>query len=434
MQRDVDKKWVELYLSNLDLTEENTPGVMNRPRSAALESLNLSGLPTKGTGEGDRYHYTGLREAFTGEYETYFTPSYPAVRPEPLALDGHRIGLVNGFYRGGQRLTILANGVIFGSLAEAAWQYSDLIGGYYHTLAGESTRAATSLPTMFAQDGAFIYVPAGVREELPFVVQSALCGEGEAVASFARHLFIFEENSSASVILDYQTLGEERLLGNHGREIFLGEGASVECTELFRLNGLSNMVTAGFARQQRQSRLHTLSVVLGGALVCADQQVELAGPEAENLTDGLLIPAAGEHFDLATDIRHAAPDCTSHQRIKGIAAGEGTSVFSGRIYVSPGAQRTRAFQQNNNLALSERARIYTKPQLEIYADDVKCSHGATVGQLDAEALYYMRQRGLSPEEARRLQLYGFAREVLDLKTEGLSGVLDSLAIDKIDSL
>lgn len=432
MERSIEKKLVELYLSGSEVMGEESPAVLNRPRSAALESFNLLGIPPKGSGNGDRYHYIDLREVFAHEYEYYFTPSYGQAAVPELPMEGHRIALMNGFCRGAA-LTRLDNGVVFGSLAAAAAQQPELVGRYYNTLADNPQDAFSALSTMFAQDGVFVYVPAGVEQTVPFVIDSAMCGEGEAVCAYARNLFVFERGSAATLVLNYQSVGEERLLGCQTREVVVAEGARVEMAELYRLNDASSFISGSYARQDRNSLFHSLSVSLSGSVLRSNQTVSLDGPGTENHTNGLMLSSGTEKFDYATDIRHNVPDCTSHEHFKGIASEAGSSIFSGRIYVAPDAQRTRAYQQNNALVLSDEAHIYTKPQLEIYADDVKCSHGATVGQLDAEAIYYMRQRGISLEEARRLQMYGFVRDVLSkTRIEGLDEQLDAMAVAKID--
>lgn len=435
MERSIETRWVDLYLSGLELMGEGCPGVLNRPRSAALESFNLLGIPPKGPAGTDRYHYTGLRDAFAAEYEYYFTPSYPDTPHGDPTATGHRITLTNGFCRDDKRLTSLDNGVVFGSLAAAAEAYPELVARHYRTLDAETEDVQADLTAMFAQDGAFVYLPSGVEEPTPFVVECILTAEGEAVASFARHLFILEANSAATVAIDYQSAGGERLLGGYTREVFLAPGARLELVETASLNLRSTLLSGSYARQERDSRLHSLWVARQGGLLLAGQAADLEGPGADNQTNGLLLSGAGERFDLATDVRHRAPGCTSDQQIRSVAGGDGQAVFSGRIYVAPDAQRTRAFQRSNSLVLGHQAVVDTKPQLEIYADDVKCSHGATVGQLDAEAIYYMRQRGLSSEEARRLQLYGFAREVLSrVPVEGFSESLDASVINKIDQI
>ena len=435
MEPSIEKKLTELFLSNAELLDEGQSPLLTRPRRAALEALNLLGIPPKGPGNGDRYHYTDLRGVFGDEWEHYFTPSHPGVAPDDLPGQMHRMKFLNGFCCDARHLTRLADGVVFGSLAAAAREYPGLVGKYYNTLPHGHGSAVAELTAAFVQDGAFVYVPRGIRVELPFAVECGLYGDGEAVASFGRNLFIFEEGSQAQLVIDYRTLSGERNLACRTREIFVGSGTRVEMVESCRLNERSSLISASYARQQGDSVLHGVSVGLSAGLMRNEQTVLLEGRGAENHTNGLTIAGEQEHLDFATDIEHIASDCTSYQLFKGLAADGGTSVFSGRIYVAQDAQRTQAFQQNNNLLLSDDAHVYAKPQLEIYADNVKCSHGATVGQLDPEAIYYMRQRGIGLEDARRLQMYGFVLDVLgESRVQEMNELFDREIASKIEGL
>ena len=435
MEPSIEKKLTELFLSNAELLDEGQSPLLTRPRRAALEALNLLGIPPKGPGNGDRYHYTDLRGVFGEEWEHYFTPSHPGVAPDDLPGQMHRMKFLNGFCCDARHLTRLADGVVFGSLAAAAREYPGLVGKYYNTLPHGHGSAVAELTAAFVQDGAFVYVPRGIRVELPFAVECGLYGDGEAVASFGRNLFIFEEGSQARLVIDYRTLSGERNLACRTREIFVGSGARVEMVESCRLNERSSLISASYARQQGDSVLHGVSVGLSAGLMRNEQTVLLEGRGAENHTNGLTIAGEQEHLDFATDIEHIASDCTSYQLFKGLAADGGTSVFSGRIYVAQDAQRTQAFQQNNNLLLSDDAHVYAKPQLEIYADNVKCSHGATVGQLDPEAIYYMRQRGIGLEDARRFQMYGFVLDVLgESRVQEMNELFDREIASKIEGL
>jgi len=435
MENALEKRLTDLYLSNADLIAEGLPAAMNRPRTEALETFNLTGIPPRGSGCGDRYHYTGLREVFGAEYESYFTPSYAGVQPTCPKVRGLHIPFLNGFCRAAEPLREEPSGLICGSLAAASVRYPELVGRYYGRLSGHRDDAVATLNTVFAQDGVFVYVPRGVEVVDPIVVTFARYNEGEALRTFSRCLFVFEENSRARIVIDNRSQGDGASADCQTREVFPGRGAEVEIVETIRSNDRSSLVSSCFAEQRADSRLHTLSVALSGRLIRSDQYVRLAEPGAENRTDGLLLCGPGEHIDFYTDIEHAAADCTSRELFRGIASDGGTGVFSGRILVAQDAQRTQAFQQSNNLLLGPGAHIYAKPQLEIYADNVKCSHGATVGQLSAEAIYYMRQRGISLRDARRLQMFGFAGQVIGrTPVEGLTETIEAMAADKIERM
>lgn len=435
MENSLEKQLVDLYLANADMIAEGLPPLINRPRTEALEVFNLLGLPVRGSANGDRYHYTDLRHAFDKEYEHYFTPSYTGVSPCSWSVDGEHLLFMNGFCAMPEPMTCLDNGVLFGSLAAASTTYPDLVGRHYNRLAGAQEDAMAALNTAFAQDGAFIYVPRGVQVEKPFVITLSHYSEGEAIAGFLRNLFIFEEGSRGVILLDNRSQCDEQALCCQLRELFAAKNSHIEVIELLHMNDRSTLLSDSFCEQQAASRLHTLSMAIGGELIRSDQHIHLEGAAAENHTDGLMLCGAGEHLDLTTDIRHIAPHCTSHELIRGVAADNGTGVFSGRIYVAQHAQQTQAYQQNNNLLLGNEAHIYTKPQLEIYADDVKCSHGATIGQLNDEAIYYMRQRGISEADARRLQLAGFVNQVIDkCPVEEITDGLKILSSGKIEKM
>lgn len=200
--------------------------------------------------------------------------------------------------------------------------------------------------------------------------------------------------------------------GEHTREIVVEKGAVLTMVDIVDLPPDSSMTLRTRITQAADSRVHVVLLMLGGGCVTVNSDVKLAAQGAENDLHALWLAAGDAQTTLRTRIGHYAPDCRSFQLVKGIAAGESKGTFTGEIYVAPDAQRTVALQQSRNLLLSEQARVVTQPQLEIYADDVKCSHGATVGQMDAQAIFYMRQRGLSDTDARRLQMQGFANDVI----------------------
>ena len=434
MERSLEQQWIDRYRADREELAAASASALNEPRQAALEAFDRLGIPAKGSGNGDRYHYTDLRAAFAGEYRRATEAAALKSPAEGLDCPGHRIELSNGFCRE-TLLHRLDNGVIYGSLAAAARQEPQLVARYYTLLTQKEEDSFSALSAMWALDGGFVYVPAGVAEPLPFVIESELGNETDSLSVYARHLYIFERGSVAKLVLHHRSGGAASSLSCQTREVVVAEGAHVEMVEAYRLGPQSVSVSGSYVRQERDSRFDSLSVSLSGALLRHNLVVSLEGRGAENRTDGVMLAGAAETFDYATDIRHLVPDGTSHEQFKSIAAGEGTAVFSGRIYVVPDAQRTNAYQQNKALVLNVGAHVDTKPQLEIYADDVKCSHGASVGQLDPEAIYYMRQRGISLEEARRLQMYGFVREVLDkTRIEGLADTLDRLAEEKIDRL
>lgn len=268
---------------------------------------------------------------------------------------------------------------MYGSLAAAAVRYPDLIGRYYNRLSGEHGDALSALNTVFAQDGAFVYVPRGVRVARPLLVTFAHYSEDEALRCFARSLFVFERDSGAQLVIDDRSEGDGAALDCQVRELFVGSGARVELVELLRLGDRSTLVSSSFAEQWESSRLHTLSVALDGRLVRSNQQVRLLGSGAENHTNALMLCGRA---NISISIRawstwRPTARATSWSRPLRRTAARACSAAA--FTWAQDAQRTQAYQRNNNLLLGDAAHVYSKPQLEIYADNVKCSHGATVG-------------------------------------------------------
>lgn len=432
MSTNIEKQLVDLYLANLELLEEGLPSYVNRMRSGAIEAFRLNGLPDRKV---EKYKYTDIRTLYEGrEYEKYFAPLPDTAGCrglERLPLDAYEIPLLNGYGISEKPLTKLENGIVYGSLRAAAGACPEIVEKYYNRLASEDTDSLAALNTAFMQDGAFVYVPRGVRADKPFVV--ACCYDaGENIYVYHRNLFVFGENSEAKVIFNSHTVGEHSFLVNQVTESFAARNADAEIAEIQRENDRSVHLSNNYTRQEADSRFQATVITTDGGTVRNNSTVIFTGKGGENHIYGLYLAGNGQHIDNYTNLEHRVPDCTSYENYKGIASGNGTAAFNGRILVAQDAQRTRAFQENHNLLLSDEATIYTKPQLEIYADDVKCSHGATVGQLDREAVFYMRQRGLSEEEAQKLQMYGFVNDIIGkVNIQPLAELMSRVATDKI---
>lgn len=426
---------IDLYLSNVELIDEGLPAGIAQARGAALESLNLSGLPKKGSTGGDRYHYTDIVSVFDAAAETYFIPSYTNI-PVPAGNDDeYTVNILNGFHYGIPEPTQLDTGIVFGSLRAAANDPELPAARYFNRLAGENGDNTAALNTIFASDGAFVYLPGDTILDKPVRIKLLYYSENETVNIFPRILIIGEKASAGKIVIEHHSLSSEKFVATSVVEVFAAEQAQIDIAETFTMNPDSTVIENVFASQAASSRVDSLSFALSGKMVRSNITVLLNGRYAENHTNGLSICGAGEHFDFSTNIEHREPDCTSYEHFKAVAAEGGTGIFSGRIYVAPDAQQTQAYQKNNNLLLSDDAHIYTKPQLEIYADNVKCSHGATVGQLDQEAVYYMRQRGISEKDARRLQMHGFVNEIIGLcRIDNVCSALDRAATQKIEAL
>jgi Fe-S cluster assembly protein SufD len=271
----------------------------------------------------------------------------------------------------------------------------------------------TALNTALWEDGAYLRIRRGAVIERPVHLLYISAGAGEQIMTHPRTLIVAEEQSHATVVEDYASIGGEAAFSNAVTELVAGEGAVISHFLVERENLASFNVSTLRLEQARSTNVASHSLLLGGGLVRNNVHPVLAGEGAECLINGLFVGAGHQHLDNYMLVEHARPQGSSRQFYNGILAGESRGVFHGRIVVHKDAQKTDAKQTNRNLLLSDSARIDTKPQLEIHADDVKCTHGATIGQIEEEQLFYLRSRGFAAKEARNLLLYAFAAECLD---------------------
>jgi Fe-S cluster assembly protein SufD len=337
------------------------------------------------------------------------------------AMEGaHRLVLVNGHYAPQLSDTrTLPRGVTVASLAEILTGNPEQVEPHLTRHASYQDHPFTALNTAFFRDGAFVSIARGQVVEKPIHLVLLTGHRSEPAMAHPRTLIVAGENSQASVIETYLSLGG-LAFSNAVTEVVLGEGAVLDHHKLQRESTEAFHVATMHVLQQRSSRCSLLSVALGSALARNEVNVVLDAEGCECSPQGLSLAAGRQLIDHHTRIDHVRSHCQSRQLYKAILDGQSRGVFNGKIYVHPDAQKTDAKQTNQTLLLSEEAVINTKPQLEIFADDVKCTHGATVGQLDPEALFYLRTRGIDRQAARRLLTYAFANEVVSrIKVEPL---------------
>lgn len=436
MNRSVEQRLLDLYIANVDIVGEGFPAVLNGQRREYIEAFNLAGIPGR---KDERYGLSDLKTLFgSREWEHYFTPVRTDSRRTenfPSARYGIEVG--NGFCPEDMGLRRLENGVVYGSLRAALQEEEGLALPYYNTVADNKGASLTALNSAFMQDGSFVCVPAGVRLDEPILIEHRYAAGDEDVMGFGRTLLVFGAGCRARVQFVH-TGGRPAggsCLADYIREVCVGEGADVHLTEVCDFSQGSHLLLGSYVRQEAGSRCEIHTVDLGRGTARLDYTTDLTGREAEARLYGLYLHGGRERCDVGVTVNHLAPECRSYELVKGVASGEAEGSFTGRVYVAQDAQRTDAFQQSRNLLLSPAAHIYTRPQLEIYADDVKCSHGATVGQLDTEAIYYMRQRGIGLEEARRLQLHGFVNDIIShCCCEGFCDWMTAQAENKIATI
>jgi Fe-S cluster assembly protein SufD len=324
-----------------------------------------------------------------------------------------QVSFLNGWHvRTSKELRQMPGGIIIGSLGDAFRQYPELIERHYGRYADSGKDLFLAMNTAFARDGLFIYVPDNVVVEKP-VQMISIINHPENLLLQNRNLVIMGKNSHMTLVMCDDSTNQQASFNNSVTEIYLDENAGLEHYKLQNLNNSSTLLNSTWFHQEAGSRLNTFAITLNGGLIRNYCNVKLNGRGADASVNGLYLVDKKQHVDNRVFVEHAMPDCTSNELFKGILDDEATAVFNGHVLVQRDAQRTNAYQQNRNILLTDKATVNTRPFLEIYADDVKCSHGATVGQLDNEALFYLRSRGICLASARLLLMYAFAAEVIN---------------------
>ena len=432
---EVTEKYLELYRNNIDRIESMSSPYINSFRRAAFEKFRELGIPSK---KNEAYRYTNLNLFFDHDYSGYFLPvasdfeKAEAFKCDVEDLDTHGLVLLNGFYptlRG--KLHQLASGVWTGSLNEAALKFPDLIEKHYGKYAKSDSDGLVHLNTAMASDGVFVYVPENVKLSKPVQVVNLVQAD---VDTFNQHrnLIIVEKGAEFSIIVCDHTLSPKKFLTNAVTEVYVGENAHFDILRVQNEHNAACKMTHTFIHQEKNSVTSSNNMTLHGGLIRNSTYHYLGGERAEAYSYGLALSDKWQHIDNYVNVDHASPNCTSNQLFKGVLDEMSTGAFNGRILVRPDAQGTQAYQKNNNILLTDDARMDTKPQLEIYADDVKCSHGATVGQLDENAMFYLQSRGISKREARLMLMFGFAHEVIqNIKIEPLRERMDNLVMQRL---
>ncbi len=411
------------------------PAWMTRLREGAFERFEKLGFPT--TDEED-WKYTNVaplaRHSFRPHAEpetTDVAPLHPALYSEAVR---SRLVFVNGAYRPELSKTELPEGVFVGDLRDAlAGEHETLLRRHLAGSAEYEMDAFRALNTAFMDGGALVFIPKGVRVETPIHLLFLSAPAGEDAASFPRVVVVAERESEATVIESYEAAeGAPAYMTNAIVQVFVGDAARVTHYKVQDEGERAFHVAATRAELGRDGFYDLTTITLGAQLSRHGIEVELDNEGAECAVDGLYLVGTGQHADTHSLIDHRKAHCTSRQNYKGILDGKSRAVFNGRVFVHKDAQRTDAIQSNKNLLLSPEARVDTKPQLEIYADDVKCAHGATVGQLEEEELFYLLSRGLHTELARNLLTYGFAEEIVEkIKIDSIRARLDGAIINRL---
>jgi Fe-S cluster assembly protein SufD len=397
-------------------------------RNSAMDRFEQLGFPSV---KEEDWKYTNLATLAKEEFVpvTSGSTGAPAIEGYAETAETHLV-VVDGFLREDlSSKTGLGDVVaidLFSAVEDA--RYNKIVRKYLARNAGYHNNGLTALNTAFLQSGVFLWIPKNVKLERPLQITFV----AEDGANFPRLLVVAEENSSATLIESFVSSNGGKYFTNAIAEIVLKDGAQLEHYRVQRESNNAYHVSTTSAELGRASRYDTTSINLGAQLSRHDVSVVMDHEGAETAVDGLYMVGSDQHTDTHSVIDHKQPHCTSHQLYKGILDGNSRAVFNGKVFVREGAQKTDAMQTNKNLLLSDKARVDTKPQLEIYADDVKCAHGAAVGQIDPEELFYLEARGIGPELGRNLLTYGFAEEVIGkIKIDSIRSQLDEFVLRQL---
>ncbi len=432
---------IEKYLSDFHAFENNgaahDPAWLKSLRLAAIGKFSELGFPTV---KQEDWRFTNILPLTRSHFRRSPAAGLPGIRPEEInkhIVDGCResvLVFINGhFNKGLSNISALPAGVAAGSLAESFEAYGDVVRQHLGKHLPLQSHPFAALNSAFVHDGAFVYVPEGiaVTPSIQLLFVSVGHGDKHAVA-YPRNLIIADKKASATFIENYVSLSEDIYFTNTVSEVFVERESAVDYVKIQQESERAFHVGTMQVEQGSQSIFTAFSLALGASIARNDINIAVNGEQCETMLDGLYLPANDQLVDHHTFIDHTQPNCSSREIFKGIITAKSRSVFNGKIFVRKEAQKTDSKQTNKNLLLSDTATVDTKPQLEIFADDVKCTHGATVGGLDAASLFYVKSRGISGEAARALLTVGFAGEVTTyINSEALRKHVDTLVIERL---
>ena len=426
-----ERQYIELYKQARQMIFDHAPEAMNAVRDQAFDDFKAQGFPSKKV---ERYKYTDIQKLFEPDYGVNINRLQIPVDPyEAFSCDVPNLStslyfVVNDmFYRddkpkgqrlrvGGQRPGIIPESVIIGSMRD----YPELVPKYYAKLAKTSDDAVTALNTMLAQDGLFVYVPKNVKMDRAIQVINILKATPSNAQKVVpdlmvnrRVLIVLEEGAEMKMLFCDHAADDKNFLATQVIEAYVGDNASLDLYCLEETHAKNVRVSNVYIDQQANSRVNHNVITLHNGTTRNKLDLTFSGEGAECQCYGCVIADKQQHVDNNTLIVHKVPHCTSNELYKYVLDDKAVGAFAGRVLVEHGAQKTTSQMTNQNLTATKEARMFTQPMLEIYADDVKCAHGSTVGQLNDAALFYMRQRGISLDEAKLLLQNAFINEVID---------------------
>lgn len=426
----VEQQYIDLYAQTEDMICRHSAEVINARRASALADFRRMGFPTKKI---EKYKYTDISRYFAPDYGLNINRVDIPVNPyEVFKCDVPNMStslyfvLNDVFYDKAPAKSLLPEGVVMCGLKEMAEQHPEWVAKYYGRLADTSKDAITAFNTAFVQDGVFFYVPRNVVVDKPIQIINILRSTVDSLVN-RRVLIVIEDGAQARLLMCDHAMDDVNFLATQVIEVFVGERAVFDLCELEETHTASVRISNLYIKQEASSSVQHNSITLHNGVTRNMTQVTLAGEGADVNLCGMAIEDKKQYVDNHTFIDHAVSNCSSKELYKYVLDQQSVGAFAGLVLVRPNAQHTNSQQTTRNLCVTREARMFTQPQLEIYADDVKCSHGATIGQLDENALFYMRSRGITAKEGRLLLMFAFVNEVIDaIRLEPLKDRLHQL--------
>ena len=413
----------------------SVPAWVHELRKLAIAQFAERGFPTT---KEENWRFTNISPISKTPFRYSSNKNKTEISPNGLAklfpqqMLLNAIVIVDGFFS--EQLSTckkLPQGVIAGSFADALKQHPEIVQLHLNKYADGKSNSFTALNTAFMQDGAFLYIPKHTAIETPIHILVVSSGKNET-ASFLRTLIVVEEGALVNVLESFVSLSDNKTFTNVVTEIVAKEKSVIEYVTVQRENYTSYHYHAIHTQQEKESSVALFSLALGSAIARNEISTMLFGEACDTNLNGLYITSGEQLIDYHTLMHHHQPNCPSHELFKGILLGKSRAVYNGKVYVEPIAQKTDSKQTNRNLLLSDTATIDTKPELEIFADDVKCTHGATVGGLNEQSMFYLKSRGIGEETARGMLIVGFAAEVTEkIKHETFRRYVDTLVVEHL---
>jgi len=409
--------YINLYNQHHESIKNHSAEVMNESRDASFALFEELGFPTSAL---ENYKYTDLKEALSIDYGlninrlNFPIDPYDVFKCDVPGINSYLFFVVNdGFYPvNDERNSALPEGVIIGSVKEIAKSKPELLKNYFAKLSAGKKDGLIAFNGAFAQDGFCMYVPKNVTLDKPIQLVNIMRSDVDFMA-VSHNLIILEEGSKAQLLVCDHTVDDVRFLSNRVTEVFVGENATYEHYKLENTHIKTTNLSTLLIDQSASSTVLANVITLHNGVTRNTIEIDLDGENCETSLCGMVIADKKQLVDNFTSIIHNKPNCHSKELFKYVMDDYSKGGFTGKLYVAKDAQKTAAFQTNKNILLKKTAKMRTKPQLEIYADDVKCSHGATIGQLDETAMFYMRQRGIPEVEARLLLMFAFTADVIE---------------------